>query len=95
MNKEHKEFAYKTFEYLFLCMMSAGGDGDSALLCDNWKEAANLFEVWSKEHHPDFLKRTDNEFCIWFSGNQEGVGFFPYDSEIPKFAEVVIKTLLL
>jgi len=92
------EFYEKTFEYLVYCMLQAGGDGDSALYCDKWKQAADYFEIWLKEKQPEFpMTRRDDENCIIFYDNQESVGFYPHTAELPPhgFCEGVVRTFFI
>lgn len=89
----------KIFELLVEMMLAAGGDGDSLLMCDDWKTAADEFEKWSNEKHTEFFTRADNDDSVVFQGNgigtQEGIIITSYDSKMyDRFAEVTIKTLL-
>lgn len=89
----------KTFELLYEFMDGAGGDGDSALLCDKWKEVADEFELWAKEKHPERFRRINNADCIVFQGEgigrQEGITISTfYHAPVPHWVEGTIKTLL-
>jgi len=90
----------KIFELLVEMMLSAGGDGHSVLMCDDWKKASDEFELWSNKNHPCFFLRHNNDDSVVFEGQgigtQEGVIIKSYDSNVHEpFTEGLIKTLLL
>lgn len=59
------------FELLVNSCLSEGGDGDSVLICDEYKRAANDFDQWLKDNN-DFYWTRDGE-C--FYNNQECIHF--------------------
>jgi hypothetical protein len=79
------------FQLLFDSMLSAGGDGDSALCCDNWYDISDVFDQWLIDNHPNFLIRIDNDDSVVFSGNQESIMFTNKYKSLPDWYDCVIK----
>lgn len=95
--KTNEQIEYQVFDLLFNMMLGAGGDGDCALLCDNWKSAADKFEKWANTHCPNFFNRINNDDSVVFQGNgigtQESITITKYDKIHPNWIDCVIKTL--
>lgn len=78
------------FGWLFQTVCREGGDGAGAIVCGNYKETANLFELWASQKYKTFRdmykKKTypeyrqisfeDGQECLIFTDNSS-IKLFP------------------
>ena len=83
MNNEKENLRNKVFDLLFQLMYDSGGDGDSALFCDNTILVANEFEKWLDMHRNGYLKRVD---ALMFNSTdpngQESISFYDVERKM-------------
>ena len=83
-----KEIQDKLFECLETFCLAEGGDGASALVTENWKDAADAFENWLKENNNKHWTRWDTSNCVQFYHDQEAIFFTPRREVYPHLITV-------
>ena len=73
------------FELITELCFEASGDGDSAIISEQYKELANEYEIWVNEKYPNRFIRNDSvSDCIIFSSlPEENVCFTNSESNLP------------
>ena len=81
-----RELAFKLITEL---CFEACGDGDSAIVSEEYKILANDFENWVNEKYPGhFVKFINDDLnCITFSEHQECVWFVKDEATLPKWVD--------
>ena len=73
------------FELLYEHCIDEGGDGDSALVCEDYVKCAESFESWLGYNKLSSWQRVaDEPGLIVFQDGQQGIWFAPNEEKFPK-----------
>jgi hypothetical protein len=75
------------FEIVFDSMC---GDGEAYVLCENWEEAADSFELWLDGNHAGIFNRTDRGGSVTFSCEQDLIVFSDPNADTPVCPDCII-----
>jgi len=73
------------FQLITELCFEACGDGDSAIVSDEYKILADDFEKWINEKYLTEFEKTTDENCIVFSRGQENIIFTNNEKILPEW----------
>jgi len=89
---EEIQALHKLFDVVKDYTLRAGGDGDGSIISPRYRELANEFEQYEKEHDPWFTNRSESSYDVTFHHDQECIYFMLDDSgNVPTGWDIIIR----